>query len=213
MGAKPRAKLGKMGYSRDMPTKKTARRPKRPREYASDAPFKKRPGKGPRIAAAQPPPKKRGSERSSERSRGRWVKTAKGWKLKKTARKAPKANAAQNRAQGSRDVRARQNASQNRAAGSKAVLARKNADKKKALAAAKKAAAKKPARAPRASKCTDGEIPFLFAVAKSKRCKKGVKVGEAINERGAPVGVEVRAVMVRCGGGNRKVACGKKRSF
>jgi hypothetical protein len=92
--------------------------------------------------------------------------------------------------------------------------AKKSAAKKPAKKAAKKPA-KKPAKkkAKRTSKCAYGKIPFLFAVAKAKRCRKGIKVGEVVGERGEPVGIEVRAVTVRCGRGNRKVRCGGVSSF
>lgn len=237
-----------------MPSKKP---PSRPREYASDAAFKKRPGKSPfKIGAAQPPPKKKA-------------------KPSKKARKRAASNAARNRAAGSKgflerraQAEANARAAANRAAGSRAVLERnqaraqagfppppppprprefasdapfkkKPAKKKPAKKAAKKRAsrsktcppcppcppgkkakrgakkgAKKAAskrgaarRAPK-SKCVDGKVPFLFAVATSKRCKKGTRLGDVVTDNGIFTGLEVRAVKVRCGGGNRKVACG-----
>lgn len=182
-----------------------ARKPKRPRTYASATPFQKRPARGPSIARPQPPPM-RGpataypgdAAENAELpppSRGRWVKKKGGWVLvsKKKARKSPKKGAAKNRA-----------------AGSKAVLARKNADKKKAIKAEKKA--KKRATSA-GSGCQNGQTSFLFAVDKKKRCTKGIKVGEVVDERGKSKGIEVREVAVRCGRGNRKVRCGGTRSF
>jgi len=82
----------------------------------------------------------------------------------------------------------------------------KRGAKKGAKKGAKRGAAR---RAPRAqTKCVDGKIPFLFAVKVAKRCKKGTRLGNVVDEGGKSTGLEVRAVKVRCGGGNRKVSCG-----
>lgn len=84
--------------------------------------------------------------------------------------------------------------------------------KKGGKKAAKKRGAKKAAKRSAArratAKCVDGKIPFLFAVKVAKRCKKGTRLGNVVDESGKSTGLEVRAVKVRCGGGNRKVSCG-----
>lgn len=79
--------------------------------------------------------------------------------------------------------------------------------KKGAKKGAKKAAKRSAARRA-TTKCVDGKIPFLFAVKVAKRCKKGTRLGNVVDESGKSTGLEVRAVKVRCGGGNRKVSCG-----
>lgn len=79
--------------------------------------------------------------------------------------------------------------------------------KPRAKRGAKKAAKRSAARRATA-KCVDGKIPFLFAVKVAKRCKKGTRLGNVVDESGKSTGLEVRAVKVRCGGGNRKVSCG-----
>lgn len=84
----------------------------------------------------------------------------------------------------------------------------KKGGKKVAKKRGAKKAAKRSAARRATTKCVDGKIPFLFAVKVAKRCKKGTRLGNVVDESGKSTGLEVRAVKVRCGGGNRKVSCG-----